>query len=56
MTKNPYSNVFNVQGLSVLLFIFAFLGNLFYVASILTSPNMSAPPPQASAFIRESIP
>lgn len=38
------------------LFIFAFLGNFFYVASILSSPNMSAPEPKASAFLRESIP
>ncbi len=44
------------QGLSVYLFIFAFLGNFFYVASILTSPNLQLPEPQASAFIRESIP
>ncbi|KAH9935027.1 PQ loop repeat-domain-containing protein [Fomitopsis serialis] len=29
----------SVEGLSIYLFIFAFLGNLFYVASILTSPN-----------------
>ena len=38
------------------LFIFAFLGNLFYVASILTSPKLELPPHEASAFIRESIP
>ncbi|TFK55125.1 hypothetical protein OE88DRAFT_1653788 [Heliocybe sulcata] len=46
----------SVEGLSVYLFIFAFLGNFFYVASILTSPSMYLPPPQAAAFIRESIP
>ncbi|TFK91034.1 hypothetical protein K466DRAFT_573907 [Polyporus arcularius HHB13444] len=46
----------SVEGLSVYLFIFAFLGNFFYVASILTSPNLQLPEPQASAFIRESIP
>lgn len=45
-----------IQGLSVYLFIFAFLGNFFYVASILTSPNLQLPEPQATAFIRESIP
>ncbi|KAH9946113.1 PQ loop repeat-domain-containing protein [Epithele typhae] len=46
----------SVEGLSVYLFIFAFLGNFFYVASILTSPNMQLPQPEASAFLRESIP
>lgn len=44
------------QGLSVYLFIFAFLGNFFYVASILSSPNLQLPEPEASAFIRETIP
>lgn len=52
-----YFNVIvDSQGLSIYLFIFAFLGNTFYVASILTSPKLQLPPPQASAFIRESIP
>ncbi|PIL24000.1 hypothetical protein GSI_13751 [Ganoderma sinense ZZ0214-1] len=46
----------SIEGLSIYLFIFAFLGNTFYVASILTSPKLQLPPPQASAFIRESIP
>ncbi|KAI1795875.1 PQ loop repeat-domain-containing protein [Ganoderma leucocontextum] len=46
----------SIEGLSVYLFIFAFLGNTFYVASILTSPKLQLSPPQASAFIRESIP
>ncbi|PCH37985.1 hypothetical protein WOLCODRAFT_130602 [Wolfiporia cocos MD-104 SS10] len=46
----------SVEGLSIYLFVFAFLGNFFYVASILTSPKLSLPPPQASEFIRESIP
>ncbi|KAF8892508.1 hypothetical protein BD779DRAFT_1610089 [Infundibulicybe gibba] len=44
------------NGLSMYLFIFAFLGNVFYVSSILTSPKMSLPPPQALAFIKESVP
>jgi hypothetical protein len=44
------------QGLSVFLFIFAFLGNLFYVASILASPNLQKPAPEAAAFLKESIP
>lgn len=42
--------------MSIYLFIFAFLGNFFYVSSILTSPNMQLPEPEASAFMRESIP
>ncbi|KAH9854234.1 PQ loop repeat-domain-containing protein [Lenzites betulinus] len=46
----------SVEGLSIFLFIFAFLGNFFYVASILTSPNLQLPEPEASAFMRESIP
>src|SRR5262249_27034658 len=44
------------QGLSMYLFTFAFLGNSFYVASILTSPPLRAPPPEATAFIKESLP
>ena len=32
------------------------MGNLFYVASILTSPKLGLPEPEASTFIRESIP
>jgi len=46
----------SVEGLSILLFVFAFLGNFFYVASILTSPKLSLPPHESSAFLRESIP
>lgn len=38
------------------LFIFAFLGNSFYVASILTSERVSQPPPASSEFLRESLP
>jgi len=37
------------------LFVFAFLGNVFYVASILSSPKMKVPGENA-AFLRESIP
>ncbi|KAI0636967.1 PQ loop repeat-domain-containing protein [Trametes polyzona] len=46
----------SVEGLSIYLFIFAFLGNFFYVASILTSPNLQLPAEEAAAFMRESIP
>ncbi|EJD36578.1 hypothetical protein AURDEDRAFT_154575 [Auricularia subglabra TFB-10046 SS5] len=46
------------EGLSMALFTFAFLGNSFYVASILTSPPFAdAPTPEArTAFLKESIP
>lgn len=46
----------SVEGLSMYLFVFAFLGNTFYVSSILTSPKLDVPGPEASAYIRESIP
>lgn len=46
----------SVEGLSMYLFTFAFLGNLFYVLSILTSSKMALPAPLARQFIRESIP
>jgi len=46
----------SVEGLSVYLFIFAFLGNFFYVCSILTSPQAHAPPPASTEFFKESIP
>lgn len=46
----------SVEGLSMYLFVFAFLGNTFYVASILFSPKTFLPPPESTAFLRESIP
>ncbi|KAF9013904.1 hypothetical protein BDQ17DRAFT_1418849 [Cyathus striatus] len=46
----------SVEGLSMYLFIFAFLGNTFYVASILLSPKVFEPPPVSTEFIAESIP
>ncbi|PPQ76214.1 hypothetical protein CVT24_008946 [Panaeolus cyanescens] len=46
----------SVEGLSMYLFVFAFLGNVFYVSSILTSPKRFLPPPQDAEFIKESIP
>ncbi|KAE9409623.1 hypothetical protein BT96DRAFT_962232 [Gymnopus androsaceus JB14] len=46
----------SVEGLSMYLFIFAFLGNVFYVASILTSAEVFQPAPASSEFIKESIP
>jgi len=38
------------------LFVFAFLGNTFYVLSILSSPKLDAPRAEAMAFLLESIP
>lgn len=46
----------SVEGLSIYLFVFAFLGNFFYVCSIMTSPNIRLPPPASTEFVRESIP
>ncbi|TFY72684.1 hypothetical protein EVG20_g350 [Dentipellis fragilis] len=46
----------SVEGLSMYLFVFAFLGNFFYVLSILSSPKIYLPPDEASAYINESIP
>ncbi|KAJ4487860.1 PQ loop repeat-domain-containing protein [Lentinula aciculospora] len=46
----------SVEGLSMYLFIFAFLGNTFYVTSILTSPEVHQPAPGSTDFIKESIP
>lgn len=46
----------SVEGLSMYLFIFAFLGNTFYVASILTSEKATMPPPASTEFLRESLP
>lgn len=38
------------------LFVCAFLGNLFYVASILTNPTLDEPIPISTEYISESIP
>ncbi|KAK1235999.1 hypothetical protein PQX77_000768 [Marasmius sp. AFHP31] len=46
----------SVEGLSVYLFIFAFLGNFFYVSSILTNPRAHQGGLPAQEFITESIP
>ncbi|KAF8636680.1 hypothetical protein AX17_003486 [Amanita inopinata Kibby_2008] len=46
----------SVEGLSMSLFVFAFLGNVCYVASILSSPKAYQSPPLSTEFIRESIP
>ncbi|KDR81691.1 hypothetical protein GALMADRAFT_58600 [Galerina marginata CBS 339.88] len=46
----------SVEGLSMYLFVFAFLGNSFYASSILVSPRRFLPPPESTQYIRESIP
>ncbi|KAJ7063390.1 PQ loop repeat-domain-containing protein [Mycena amicta] len=46
----------SVEGLSMYLFIFAFLGNTFYVLSIMTSERAHEPPPASTEFLRESLP
>jgi len=46
----------SVEGLSMFLFVSAFLGNLFYVVSIFSSPSMRASMTQSSAFLTESMP
>jgi len=43
----------SVEGLSMYLFIFAYLGNFFYVAPILTSRRFNLPEHEASAFLCE---
>lgn len=45
-----------IQGLSITLFVCAFMGNLLYVSSILTSPKLSLPEKEAAAFLKESVP
>jgi hypothetical protein len=46
----------SVEGLAILLFVFAFAGNSFYVASILANPLMDEPRPRSTEFILESLP
>ncbi|KAI0273727.1 PQ loop repeat-domain-containing protein [Gloeopeniophorella convolvens] len=46
----------SVEGLSMFLFVFAFLGNFFYVLSLLSSPSMQGTPAESSAFLKESMP
>ncbi|KIY43355.1 hypothetical protein FISHEDRAFT_23981, partial [Fistulina hepatica ATCC 64428] len=46
----------SVEGLSMYLFVFAFLGNTFYVASVLATPQAHGSPAESLAFIKESIP
>ena len=38
------------------LFICAFFGNFFYVASVVSSPGFNLPPPLSTKYIQDSIP
>ncbi|WVR05156.1 hypothetical protein IAU60_002168 [Kwoniella sp. DSM 27419] len=46
----------SVEGLSILLFLFAFLGNISYVASILLNPTGDADPSEAGHYLLEALP
>ncbi|KAI0006122.1 PQ loop repeat-domain-containing protein [Russula compacta] len=46
----------SVEGLSMFLFVSAFLGNFFYVLSILFSSNMRGPLVESSSYLTESMP
>ncbi|KAF8609968.1 hypothetical protein BDV93DRAFT_430091, partial [Ceratobasidium sp. AG-I] len=46
----------SVDGLSISLFVFAFLGNFFYVASVLTSSRMFGTPVQRLQYLKDSLP
>jgi len=46
----------SVEGLSIMLFVAAFLGNFFYVLSILTNPVLNAPEEVRMEYIRETMP
>ncbi|KAJ3753411.1 PQ loop repeat-domain-containing protein [Lentinula raphanica] len=54
--KSVEASILFCDGLSMYLFIFAFMGNTFYVASILTAPEVYEPAPRSSDFIKECIP
>ncbi|KAF8682924.1 hypothetical protein RHS04_02327 [Rhizoctonia solani] len=46
----------SVEGLSISLFVFAFLGNFFYVGSVLTSARMFGTPTQRLQYLRDTLP
>ncbi|KAJ1309805.1 hypothetical protein OPQ81_006570 [Rhizoctonia solani] len=46
----------SVEGLSISLFIFAFLGNFFYVCSILTSARMFGTEGQRLQYLKDTLP
>ncbi|CAE6414728.1 unnamed protein product [Rhizoctonia solani] len=46
----------SVEGLSISLFVFAFMGNFFYVGSILTSARMFGTPTQRVQYLKDTLP
>ncbi|OCF36512.1 hypothetical protein I316_01761 [Kwoniella heveanensis BCC8398] len=46
----------SVEGLSILLFLFAFLGNTTYVSSILLNPSGGSDPTEAGHYLLEALP
>jgi hypothetical protein len=56
LTLDDQFNRKSVEGLSILLFMFAFLGNLSYVISILLNPSGQADPADAGHYLLEALP
>ncbi|CAE6414118.1 unnamed protein product [Rhizoctonia solani] len=46
----------SVEGLSISLFVFAFMGNFFYVGSILTSARMFGTPAERLQYLKDTLP
>lgn len=46
----------SVEGLSILLFIFAFCGNIAYVLSILLNPSGGSDPSETNHYLLEALP
>lgn len=46
----------SVEGLSISLFVFAFLGNFFYVSSIMTSAKMFGTPMVRTQYLKDVLP
>ncbi len=44
------------EGLSVLLFVFAFMGNLTYVIGVLVNPAGEGDPEKVAHYLLESLP
>jgi hypothetical protein len=55
LTTNQFERK-SVEGLSILLFVFAFAGNLTYVLSILFDPSGDGNPNGASHYLLEALP
>ncbi|ORY27203.1 PQ loop repeat-domain-containing protein [Naematelia encephala] len=46
----------SIEGLSILLFVFAFMGNLTYVISILLNPTGNGDPTESAHYLLEALP